>query len=189
MGKNRIYPLAAIAVSAFIAGGLWFDIKPFLNAKQAAVAVLAQRDVQRESEASRAEGERLVECLLQPTGRSPCLLAALSKVTTMEGARAAATAAAVVLKDRPDPELQKAALAAINRGRMHLSSLKPIYDSLQALDAAHDQSLFLTLRDGRMNTGGRLEMHADNLAEVENGVLLPEVAWQQRQWLQAQYGQ
>ncbi|MFJ3110376.1 hypothetical protein [Pseudomonas putida] len=187
MKKNRIYPLSAIAVSAIIAAGLWFDIKPFLNAQQAALEGLAQRDVQRESEISRAEGKRLAECWAQPTGRSPCLQAALSKVTTGEGAWAAATAAAVVLKDQPDPELQKAALAAINRGRLHLSSLKPMYDSLQALDAAHDKSLFLTFRDGRMNTGGRFEMYADNLAEVEFGVLLPEVAWQQRQWLQAQY--
>lgn len=188
MKKNRLYPLAAIAVTAVIGGGLWVDVKPFLNARKVAVEALAQRDVQRESEVARAEGERLIACWSQPTGRSPCLQAALSKVTTMEGARAAATAAAVVLKDRSDPELQKAALAAINRGRTHLSSLKPMYDSLQALDVAHDQSRFLTLRDGRLNTGGRFEKHADNLAEVEYEVLLPEVAWQQRQWLQTQYG-
>lgn len=61
------------------------------------------------------------------------------------------------------------------------------YDAPQAVAKAHDQSLLLKLFHGRMNTGSSFIDDAKRLDNLEFSLLLPEVSYQQSQWLKTEF--
>lgn len=175
-----VYCLATVAFAALA----WADINPYLEARRAHTAVLLAQYSSKDLE---TEVERLADCLAPSPEQRSCLMDAMSKSNTMEGALIGATASKIILQRGQDQELQSAALDLINRGRVQLGSSKPIWDSLKNLNSMHDKSVLLSLRDGKRNTRDWFEWNAERLDKAEYEVMLPQVSLEQRRWLTNQY--
>lgn len=177
---------AIVAFSAFI----WVDTKPYRTALADMPVTMPVSAIDAAKKNAEADISRFLACTksagLQytPEGRG-CLVDAMSQSQTMVGAISFSVVSSSWLEKKPDDaEIRSLALNAIAKARSEMIASKSWhYDSLEKLAKAHDQSIFLKLRDGRMNTSNQFINDAERLDRAEYSVLLPDVTRKQEQWL------
>lgn len=188
--------LLIIAIAALAAGVFgWQDTADYRALRQAFEAEArerlpqAQAQVQQDEEryrrcdALRSENPATRRIEFTPEGRL-CLIDALERTASVQGALVLSRNAAMALAVRPDDALLRAAAQnAIDTARSTLASHKPwLYDRQEQLQQAHADSLVMrVLQRPELRPLG-FERQASLLDQAEYALNLPQLFRRQQVW-------
>lgn len=184
---------AAVALALGLFG--WFNTAGYRASVQAyqvaAAAHLQQLKEQLQQDegryqrcdAMRAENKTTNTIDFTPEGRA-CLMDALVRVSSVEGALVLARNASVALARNPqDRQLREAALGSIERARMLLASHKPwLHDRLEQINQAHAHSLVLRMFVAPPASQLNFASQAALLDQAEYAIHLPGLHQNQQIW-------
>jgi hypothetical protein len=192
MMKGSVIALGLIsAATIFLGGAIWSDTSAYRAAQSEMDTSMAAKFAEYTNTQIKPDVDRVFACSNHDTqefeftdSSRSCLLDALSKTTTMFGARVGAQRASMWLFKFPgDEEVRRSALTAIAHGRAAMLATKSWgYDSFAKLAEAHDSSVFLRLCDGRSGPSNLFDKDADMLDETEYTVMMPDLARKQSEW-------
>lgn len=173
----------------------WFntaDYRTSVQAYQVAAAAHLQQlkeqlqqdeDRYRRCDAMRTENRATNTIDFTPEGRA-CLMDALVRVSSVEGALVLTRNASVALAKNPqDKPLREAALGSIERARVVLASHKPwLHDRLEQVNQAHAHSLVLRMFVAPPASQLNFASQATLLDEAEYAIHLPKLHQSQQIW-------
>jgi hypothetical protein len=185
--KARYRAFAVVVAVAAIAAAAWTDTAAYRSAVKS--PQLAQ-DTRQHADRLEADVLAYQACNklrddkggMTAAGRD-CLVQAMPGPRSEEGALMyAAVASSWLLKHPDDSGVRDAALVAIDKGRAALVDHAAFYRAWDAVNRAHDASVLLRLKDGKVSEESKFVFMADGLDMVQYAVMLPQVARAQTQW-------
>lgn len=187
--KKVVIAFYAVSVVLF-GGGAWCDLQPFMAESEKAREVLSADDLNRWNQQLSASNSHIdtltatgVE-LFSPEWRATLLRVINDSESVESVLRTSAFASIWLARNPSDEEIKRAGVAMIDRGRHDLATAKrKIYEVHRRLSTAHDKSVILILRDGRLSSDDPFLRDAERLEQAEYRLLIPQAFEKNEQWL------